>query len=40
MIIKLFETQNQLLAAQVQAASLQPLANINSESEGERMEFE
>ena len=40
MIVKLFETQSQLLAAQVQAASLQPLANFKGESECEGMKFE
>ena len=40
MIVKLFESQSQLLAAQVQAASLPPLATFEGQPEVDGVEFE
>ena len=39
MIVKLFETQSQLLAAQVQAAALPPLRTFDGHSGDDDMEF-
>ena len=40
MIVKLFEAQSQLTAAQVQAATLPPLVSFDRQCEGDEMEFE
>ena len=40
MIVKLFETQSQLLAAQMQAATLLPLVSFDGQCDSNEMEFE
>lgn len=35
MIVKLFETQSQLIAAQVQAVTLPPLTSFDGQSDGD-----
>lgn len=40
MIVKLFEIQSQLLAVQVQAATLPPLVSFDGQGDGDDMEFD
>ena len=40
MMVKLFETQSQLIAAQVKDATLLPLAGFNEQSDRDKLEFE